>query len=55
MDIYTIIATLSLVFQVTILFLLVGGVWFKARKKFKQHGTTMLVAVVLHNVTIWLS
>jgi len=35
-----------------VLGLLLGGVWLKATKKFRQHGITMLVAVVLHAVMI---
>ena len=52
MDLYTLIATVSLVLQIIILFLLFGGLWLKAKKKFRQHGIVMLVAVVLHTITI---
>jgi len=52
MDIYTLIATVSLVLQIVILFLLFGSVGLKVRKKFRQHGITMLIAVVLHTITI---
>ena len=52
MDLYTLIATVSLVLQIIILFLLFGGYGLKAKKKFRQHGIVMLVAVVLHTITI---
>jgi len=45
-------ATISLVIQLVVLGLLFGGVWLKAVKKFRQHGITMLAAVVLHAVMI---
>jgi uncharacterized membrane protein YozB (DUF420 family) len=52
MNLYTLIATGSLVIQITILFLLLGGYGLKVKKKFRQHGIVMLVAVVLHTITI---
>jgi hypothetical protein len=52
MDIYTLVATVSLVLQVVILVLLSGSLELKRRKKFRQHGITMLTAVVLHTISI---
>jgi uncharacterized membrane protein YozB (DUF420 family) len=46
-------ATLSLVIQLVVIGLLLGGVWLKVLKKFRQHGITMLAAVVLHAVMIF--
>lgn len=46
-------ATLSLVIQLVVIGLLLGGVWLKVVKKFRQHGITMLAAVVLHAVMIF--
>jgi uncharacterized membrane protein YozB (DUF420 family) len=47
------LATLSLVIQLVVIGLLFGGVWLKATKKFRQHGITMLTAVVLHAVMVF--
>jgi hypothetical protein len=52
MDIYTLIATVSLVIQIAVLTLLFGSLGLKGRKKFRQHGITMLIAVVLHTISI---
>jgi len=52
MNFYVLVAPISLVLQILILFLLLGSIWFKAAKKFRQHGLTMLTAVVLHTTTI---
>ena len=52
MDIYTLVATVSLVLQIVILILLSGSIELKRRKKFRQHGVTMLTAVVLHTISI---
>jgi uncharacterized membrane protein YozB (DUF420 family) len=49
-----VLATVSLVLQIVILVLLFGSVGLKGRKKFRQHGMTMLLAVVLHTITILL-
>jgi len=46
-------ATASFVIQLVVLGLLLGGVWLKATKKFRQHGITMLIAVVLHAIMIF--
>jgi len=47
------IATISLVVQLVILGLLLGGMWLKVTKKFRQHGIIMLTAVVLHAVMVF--
>jgi hypothetical protein len=52
MDIYTLIATVSFVLQIAVLILLLGSLGLKGRKKFRQHGITMLIAVVLHTISI---
>jgi uncharacterized membrane protein YozB (DUF420 family) len=52
MDYYQVVATVSLVIQIVVLVLLFGGIWLKGVKKFRQHGITMLTAVVLHTVII---
>ena len=35
-----------------VLILLLCAIWLKRMKKFRQHGITLLAAVVLHTVTI---
>jgi hypothetical protein len=45
MDIYALIATANFFLQIVVLMLLFVGVWFKMRKKFRQHCITMLSAV----------
>ena len=52
MDFYTLIATVRLVLQITVLMLLFGSLWLKGKKKFRQHGITMLMAVILHTISI---
>ncbi len=46
------IATISLAFQVGIIILLLGGYLLKRKKRFRQHGITMLTGVVLHLIVI---
>ena len=41
-----------MVIQTIVLVLLIGSIWLKGTKKLRQHGITMLAAVVLHIVTI---
>jgi uncharacterized membrane protein YozB (DUF420 family) len=53
MDTIQIIATISLIIQLVVLSLLLGGYWLKRMKKFRQHGITMLSAVVLHAILIF--
>jgi uncharacterized membrane protein YozB (DUF420 family) len=45
-------ATLSFVIQLVVLGLLIGGYLLKTTKKFRQHGITMLTALVLHAVIV---
>jgi uncharacterized membrane protein YozB (DUF420 family) len=52
MNYYQLVAAISLVVEVAVLVLLFGGYSLKRMKKFRQHGTTMLTAVVLHTVMI---
>jgi len=52
MDIYTLVATVSLVLQIAVLVMLFGSLGLKGKKKFRQHGITMLLAVVLHTISI---
>jgi uncharacterized membrane protein YozB (DUF420 family) len=46
-------ATISFVVQLVVLGLLLGGVWLRATKKFRQHGITMLLAVALHAAIVF--
>ena len=48
------IAQINLVFQVVILTVLVTGFILKRRHKLFPHGTTMLIAVVLNAISIFL-
>ncbi len=50
---FQIMPTSSLVIQLVILGLLLGGWWLKTAKKFRQHGITMLAAVVLHAIMVF--
>ena len=45
---FALIATTSLTIQIIVLFLLLYGYSLKRQLKFRQHGITMAVAVVLH-------
>jgi hypothetical protein len=53
MDYYTLVATVSLIVQIVVLLLLGYSLSLKQHKKFKPHGITMAVAVVLHIVMIF--
>ena len=46
-------STVSLVIQIVVLALLIGAVMLKSQKKFRQHGITILSAVVLHIISIF--
>ncbi len=46
------LSEVSLVLQIFVLVLIVFAVLLKSRKKFREHGLTMLGAVVLHIVSI---
>ena len=45
-------STVSLVIQIVVLGLLIGAIMLKSQKKFRQHGITVLSAVVLHIVSV---
>lgn len=45
-------STISMIIQITVLVVLILSVIFKGQKKFRQHGITMLIAVVLHLISI---
>jgi uncharacterized membrane protein YozB (DUF420 family) len=45
-------STISMGIQIVVLILLVGAVFLKTQKKYRQHGIAMLSAVVLHTVSI---
>jgi uncharacterized membrane protein YozB (DUF420 family) len=45
-------STLSLGIQIVVLCLLIGAVFLKTYKKYRQHGIVMFSAVVLHIVSI---
>ncbi len=53
MDYTQLIATISLTIQLIVLGLLISGYTLKRMKKFRQHGITMLTAVVLHLIVIF--
>ncbi len=52
MDPYQLEATISLITQIVVLLLLLGSVWLKGKKQYRQHGILMLIAVVLHTVVV---
>lgn len=52
MDLYQLEATISLITQIVVLLLLLGSVWLKGKKQYRQHGILMLIAVVLHTVVV---
>ncbi len=52
-DPFALAATASLVIQIIVLVVLLYGYSLKRRNKFRQHGTTMLAAVVLHAISIF--
>jgi uncharacterized membrane protein YozB (DUF420 family) len=52
MDYYQLVATISLGIQIVVLVLLFAGIRLKITKKLRQHGITMLTAVVLHTIMI---
>ncbi len=45
-------STVSLGIQIVVLCLLIGAVFLKTHKKYRQHGIVMFSAVVLHIVSI---
>lgn len=46
-------ATASLIIEMTVLALLTVGYVLRGRKKYREHGITMTIAVILHLVTIF--
>ena len=52
MNIYLLVATVSLAFQLGVLALLLVGFGFKQRLRFRLHGIFMLTAVALHLIII---
>jgi uncharacterized membrane protein YozB (DUF420 family) len=53
MDYYQLVATISLVVQIVVLVLLLVGYLLKRMKKYRQHGVTMLTALILHIIVIF--
>jgi hypothetical protein len=45
-------ATASLIIEMTVLALLTAGYGLRGRKKYREHGATMTIAVILHLITI---
>jgi len=52
-DPYVLIATVSLIIQVIVLFMLMYGYSLKSKSKFWQHGRIMAVALILHLIMIF--
>lgn len=52
MEYYLLFSTSSLVIQLVVLALLIVGVALKRQKRFRQHGTLMVAAVVLHLISV---
>jgi uncharacterized membrane protein YozB (DUF420 family) len=52
-DLYTLVATVSLVTQIAVFVLLIVGFYYKRRQRFRLHGMVMGSAVVLHLITIF--
>jgi hypothetical protein len=52
MDYYQLVATISLAVQIVVLVLLLGSYSLKRMKRYRQHGITMLTAVILHIIVI---
>jgi uncharacterized membrane protein YozB (DUF420 family) len=52
-DPYALIATVSLIIQVIVLFLLLYGFSLKRKLKFLQHGRVMAEALILHLIMIF--
>jgi hypothetical protein len=53
MAVYSTIATISFVLQIAIPVLLLVSLGLKWKKKFREHGVIMLIAVVLHSISIF--
>jgi uncharacterized membrane protein YozB (DUF420 family) len=52
MDFYLLVATASLTLQIAVFALLTIGYEYKRKLKFRQHGMTMLTALLLHLAAI---
>jgi hypothetical protein len=52
LDNILLVSTLSLIFQITVLVLLLEGYLLKKQRRFRLHGVFMLLCVVLHLVVI---
>jgi len=52
-DPYALIATVSLIIQVIVLFMIMYGYSLKRKSKFWQHGRIMAVALILHLIMIF--
>ncbi len=52
MDYFFLVGTLTLLLQLAVFFLLVGGVLLKRRQMYREKGFAMFLAVFLHLVTI---
>jgi hypothetical protein len=52
MDYHTLLATVSLTFQVGVFGLLLGSLILKAKQKIWMHGVTMLTGLLLHVISI---
>jgi uncharacterized membrane protein YozB (DUF420 family) len=48
MDIYLLVATLSLAVQIIVLALLITAYWSMKKQKFRRHGIIMFSAVIVH-------
>ena len=53
MAVYSTIATISFFLQIVIPVLLLVSLGLKWKKRFREHGVTMLIAVVLHSISIF--
>ena len=52
MDYYLLVASLTLLLQLSIFLLIIGGFFFKKKRMFRAHGFAMFSGLVLHLVTI---
>ncbi len=53
MSVYNLVATASFVLQIVVIVLLFGSLGLKAKKKFREHGIAMLIAIVPHTISIF--
>ena len=45
-------SSISMTLQIAVLLILTGSLVLKTKKKYQQHGITMLIAVMLHTISI---